>query len=141
MARTIHLEEFTWRGRPPGSDQPSDWHIRLMATGGTDDFDKPVPAAISDPLTPDQAAARGFPLPKVLEAINVEALAEVESLRAAKADLERTLAAEQMKSVGLARALEGLHVTSAGQIESLRAEIAQLKRDRDAVPAPTPTAS
>ncbi|WP_182179346.1 hypothetical protein [Methylobacterium radiotolerans] len=132
MARAIHLEEFLWRGRPAGSDQATAWHIRLMATGGTDDFGRPVPAANSDPLTPEQAAEQGFPLPKVLETINADALGEVESLRKAKADLEQSLAAEQEKSASLERILEAERAANAEQVETLRAQIAELKRARDA---------
>lgn len=131
MAREIHLEEFLWRGRPSGSDQPAAWHIRLMATGGTDDFGKPIPAAISDPLTPEQAAEQGFPLPKVLDGVNAEALSEAESLRATKVDLEKALLSEQEKSARLAAALEAAEAdraASAAEIETLRAQVAELQK-------------
>lgn len=128
MARAIHLEEFQWRGRPEGSDLPSSWHIRLMATGGTDDFDQPIPAALSEPLTPEQAKEKGFTLPKVLSAINADALAEVEALRKDKADLEKAVAAEREKSAGLEKGLEAERAASAEQIKALNAKIAELSK-------------
>ncbi|MGU3386941.1 hypothetical protein ACLBYG_20690 [Methylobacterium sp. D53M] len=106
MARAIHIEEFCWRGRPEGSDQPADWHIRLMATGGMDDFNKPIPAALSDPMTPEQAAAAGFPLPTIFAAINADALAQVTSLQATIATLQKTLADERMASADQVTALQ-----------------------------------
>lgn len=106
MARAVHIEEFVYRGRPAGSDQPGSWHIRLMAMGGSDDFGGPIPAALSDPLTPEDAAARGYPLPEVLAAINADALAQVTALRASADTLTATLAAERAAGADKVSALQ-----------------------------------
>ncbi|MGU3387300.1 hypothetical protein ACLBYG_22510 [Methylobacterium sp. D53M] len=145
MARAIHIEEFLWRGRPAGSDQPAAWHIRLMATGGVDDFNAPIPAVVSDPMTPEQAAAAGFPLPVILAAINTEALAQVANLQGALAALQKTLDDERAASAAQVMALQGqaeaaekareqLAASTAAVIADLNARLDEL-RDRPAIAA------
>lgn len=75
---TVYLYEFLYRGRPPGSAEEPAWHVVLGAVG-EDAFGRPVHAEKT--LDMAQAAAAGWDLPKIIEAINASALAEAEMLR------------------------------------------------------------
>lgn len=92
-------EEFLYRGRPSTSSQPSGWHVVIGAIGD-ETMNKPV---LSDPMTPEQAEAAGFPLSVILEGINSKALIERdaahtdrdEKVAAAETDRDQKVAAAE----------------------------------------------
>lgn len=81
-------ERFTMTGRPPGSSQEWGWEVVLgvMING------KPF---YSDPLTPEQAEAKGFPLSRIVEGINDAALKQADASAAAKRMAEDKVAAAE----------------------------------------------
>lgn len=87
---SVYLDEFLYRGRPEGSDQPPAYHV-ILGSVTRDGFGKTV-VTTSDALTPEQAEAAGFPLPAALAAINAGAMAENALLRA---ECDRMIAAAQ----------------------------------------------
>ncbi len=94
----VHLEEFLYRGRPEGVDEPPAWHVVLLSI--TDDGLGGKSLAHRT-LSMAQAAEAGWPLPKVINAINVDALREIERMRAdsaAKDSEVEGLAAENAKA-------------------------------------------
>lgn len=86
ISEHAYLYEFLYRGRPPGSDLKSDYHV-VMAVTGTDALGNPV-THYTSPMTPDVAVGHGVVLPKLLDAINIETMAEVASLTAKVAELQ-----------------------------------------------------
>lgn len=70
------IEEFLWRGRPPGSAQPSGWHIKIGKMVEIAGKESPI---VSLELPMARAAELGWELPEVLAAINSAVLAEVET--------------------------------------------------------------
>lgn len=86
---TTWLEHFSYRGRPPGSNDPAGWHVEIGVTvpdglGGEHSFTKII--------TPEEAASFGFPLEKILPAINQSALEEADRLRTQVVGLEADVA-------------------------------------------------
>ena len=62
---SVYLYEFLYRGQPDGT---GDFHVVLAGTS-TDAFGV-VTTQQSKAMTPDQAAAAGFPLPTIIAGIN-----------------------------------------------------------------------
>lgn len=111
----IHIEEFLVRGRPIEGEHPDvgrelTYHVVLAETG-RDQFGNPF-CHTSPPMTPEQAAKLGFPLPKIIAAINAD-------LMNAHADLKVKHAALEQKIE------DGVNVQIA-ELERLRAENKQL---------------
>lgn len=123
------LYEFLFRGGDPATGAGGAWHIRIAQSVAL-----PGEAAhvvIGGALTPEQAAAAGFPLPTVLAAINAEALAQVASLNGSLA--AKTAKMHQMVSdaAGLKTDLEQAKVEQ----ESLRHQLASRKASHAGVRA------
>lgn len=78
------VEEFLWRGRPSTSTQPSAYHL-VIGSIGDETLNKPI---LSDPMTPAQAEAAGFPLPEIISAINAIVMQERDTALADKAVAE-----------------------------------------------------
>jgi len=76
--------EFLYRGAPDGSA----WHVVLAET--VDVLGQPT-LVTSAPLTPDQAAAQGFPLSAVVDGINAQVMGELTSAQARIAALTTQL--------------------------------------------------
>lgn len=78
-------ERFTMTGRPPDSKQEWGWEVVLgvMING------KPF---YSDPLTPEQAEAKGFPLSRIVKGINDAALKQADASASAKKEAETKVA-------------------------------------------------
>ena len=75
----LYIYEFLYRGRPEASDQAAAWHLRL----GSDVMDELGREARPGPaMSMAQAQQNGWDLPKIINTINVAALAEVDELRA-----------------------------------------------------------
>ena len=62
---SVYLYEFLYRGQPDGT---GDFHV-VLAGASTDAFGV-VTTQQSQAMTPDQAAAAGFPLPTLIAGIN-----------------------------------------------------------------------
>jgi hypothetical protein len=90
----VHLEEFLYRGRPEGGDEPPAWHVVLLSVADDGLGGKSL---AHKTLSMAQAEEAGWPLPTIIDAINTDALKEIERLRregAAKdAEIERLIAA------------------------------------------------
>ena len=108
------VDEFLFRGRPEGSDMPSDWHVVLGAYV-TDPIDPKAPQRLhlASPMTPDQAAAAGFDLPTVLSAINLEVVRAHDHHKARAAALASELAdhkvAAAQRDAAAVRQVDHLH--------------------------------
>lgn len=88
----VYVEEFLYRGRPPGDDREPSWHL-ILGAASTDGFgESRVDTRV---LNVAQAGAAGWGLPEIIAAINDEALAEVEAKRAEKVVLEETISNEK----------------------------------------------
>lgn len=83
---TLYIEEFLWRGRPPGSDQPLAYHV-VLGSFGKDAFGRDG-VTISDPMTPAQAEQMGFPLSTIVNGINAVTLQERDAAIAAQKSAE-----------------------------------------------------
>ena len=92
------IEEFTYRGRPPGNTQPSGWHLVIGEIVDAFGAEKPI---VSHTMTMAQAKALGWDLPQIVASINGQALAEIEDLRAEKERLtnERDVAVEKANAL------------------------------------------
>lgn len=87
----VYVEEFLYRGRPPNDLRPPAWHIVLFENVGESEVDK-QPHYRSHTLNVTQAEAAGYPLPKLIDAINSEALKEIERMRVVIGQLETKIA-------------------------------------------------
>lgn len=86
----IFLEEFLYRGRPPDATEPPAYHV-VLGDVVRDAFGRTL-LTTSGALTPDQAAAAGFPLPAVIAAIDAGLMAENAALRGELDALRREIA-------------------------------------------------
>ncbi|TGD96481.1 hypothetical protein [Methylobacterium nonmethylotrophicum] len=82
---TKWLEGFVYRGRPPWVTEAPAWHVEIGRCVEDDDGGREMLMPLT--LTPEQAAAAGFPLPAVLAAIDVAALADRDAALAEAAAL------------------------------------------------------
>jgi hypothetical protein len=73
------VEEFLWRGRPPGSGLEPTWHVLLGAI--VDDGHGGKAAIIKGPLSPEEAEKLDWPLNRVIEAVNHRTMVEHDRLR------------------------------------------------------------
>ena len=109
----MYVYEFLYRGRPNGD---SAYHVILGDV--VDNFGQPKHVE-SSVLTPAQAEALGFPLPKIIEGINAAVMAERDQAVADKEAAERILETER---------------TEKAEVESARdralAELAAMGRER-----------
>jgi uncharacterized protein (DUF1800 family) len=97
MTDQIYLEEFLYRGRPPGSDQEPAYHI-VLGVVGQDAFGKST-LATSGALTPEQAMEHGITLPAVLDAVNADLIDQNAALKATKeAQAQRIVELEALAS-------------------------------------------
>lgn len=110
------IEEFLFRGRPPGSTEPPAYHV-VIGQQVSDPFepDKKTRRLLG-PMTPEQAEAMGFPASALVAGINDAAVAEV-----AKAH-DAVIAA-----IGDATAERQARIAAEDQVAALRAEIAALQ--------------
>lgn len=88
MAAFIY--EFLFRGRVPGSETPSAWHV-VLGNEVDDGFGKKV-IGYAGPLTPGQSQALGFSLSTILQDINGEAMEKIDGLEKDKTDLQTATA-------------------------------------------------
>lgn len=95
MAGELWVEEFVWRGRPPGSAQPSGWHVVIGMI--SQDNGKPL---YSDPLTPAQAEQAGFSLAEIIKGLNTDAMQERDALRVERDALVTEIAANNLAAMG-----------------------------------------
>ena len=77
-----YIHEFLFRGRPNGA---TEFHVYLGAVVDDPFTGEPMDPVLNGPLTLEQAAEKGFPLPSIIASINAQALNE---LSAARAEIE-----------------------------------------------------
>jgi hypothetical protein len=87
----IYLYEFLYRGQPPGSSAPPDFHV-LLGDAQTDPFTQEPTLVVSSAMTPAQANTAGFSLEAIIGAINVGLTADVQRLTDQVATLTAQLA-------------------------------------------------
>lgn len=129
------IEEFLFRGRPPtgpGSDGPPTFHLVIGRQA-----DSPFPGEakqrqLLNPMTPEQADAAGWPLSKIIEGINTDAIAHGNALATALAEKEGLL--EQSAS-----ALDGAEKSLAKAFEELEAVRVENKSLRQSAAKVVPT--
>lgn len=95
------IEEFLYRGRPPsgpGSELPSVFQVTIgqQVASPFGDDQPPIRRTIG-PLTPEQAAAAGWSLTKIVKGLNTAALAEVDAARAALIAAQQETSALRME--------------------------------------------
>ena len=89
------IEEFLFRGRPPsgpGADEPVTYHVVIgqQADSPLGEGEK-VRKAVG-PLTPAQSQAAGWPVTRLVEEVNTQALARIDVLTGEVAVLEQARA-------------------------------------------------
>ena len=89
MAAEIFVQEFLYRGQPSDNAVGSSFHV-VLGAADTDAFGNEK-ISLNGPMTPDQAAAQGYPLPALLAAINAGLLSQVTALQAEVAALQSQL--------------------------------------------------
>lgn len=89
MAADLYLYEFLYRGRGPASNAPPAYHVILAQD--TRDATGAVTTATGPALTPEQAAANGFPLSSIVEGLNAQALADAANARNGVSELQGRL--------------------------------------------------
>lgn len=89
----IWIDEFLFRGKQPGSDGQAGWHLRLAADG-TDEMGQPF--IRTKTMNMQQAIASGRSLPNIINAINTQALADLEAASAKLTAISAALDADDM---------------------------------------------
>lgn len=89
MTTKVFIEEFTFRGRPPGDPTPAAWHLVLGAA--QDDGFGGEAIILKGPLTPAEADAAGFTLDAVCAQIDAAALKAADDARAAMSALHEQI--------------------------------------------------
>jgi len=92
----IYIEEFLYRGKAPSSGATEAWHVILG--NETDNGFGGKAVAISDPMSPAQAATAGFPLPVILAAINTAIMDQLTASQAQTTTLQAQLDALQTQN-------------------------------------------
>jgi hypothetical protein len=106
----LYIYEFLYRGRPEGSDQPPAWHLQL----GSDVKDelgrepRPGPA-----MGMAQADKNGWKLPEIIAAINADALAVADGLRADNDAKDQELRQERDARISAEAEVEALRTKAA----------------------------
>jgi hypothetical protein len=85
-----YVEEFLYRGRPPGSEDPPAWHVNIA------DSDTPREPPVQYNMA--AATAIGWTLPMILSEINAKAIVELAATQEALAKAQTDLAAEQERA-------------------------------------------
>src|SRR5882672_11850984 len=101
---TIYIEEFLYRGKAPSTGETEAWHV-VLGNEIDNGFGQMV-VNISNPMTPSQAQAVGFPLPVILASINTIIMDQLDAEKAKSADLTAQLDAEKAKSADLTAQLD-----------------------------------
>lgn len=94
----FYLDNFRFQCHPPSWGVAPDYHVEI-GVDRYDEFGNPDPR-LSGAMTPEQAAAKGFPLEAVIQGINQTAIDECLRLRAQVASLQAQLDAMQAAQAG-----------------------------------------
>ena len=86
---TLYVDEFLYRGKPPGSADLPAWHV-VLGDAVTNGFGEPS-ISLSGPMTPERAEALGFPLAAIVAQINAGMAAAADALRVEIADCKTTI--------------------------------------------------
>lgn len=79
------IEEFLFRGRPPSgpdSDQTPTWHVVIGQQQDSPFAGREKDRNLAGPMSPEQAEALGWPLSRLLDGINAEAVRSLNELQA-----------------------------------------------------------
>jgi hypothetical protein len=127
------LYEFLYRGRPAGDPQDPAWHVVLgqhVAPPGATE----AQFVQSGALTPEQAAAAGFPIAAVLDGINAAALTGRDAARTEAARLRHEAEAASAAAVASVEAAQRERDAAAtardmvtAERDELRAQLAALQ--------------
>lgn len=81
----IFVEEFLYRGKPAGDPDGPAWHV-VLASVDQDGFGR-VAITRNGPMGVDAATALGYPLPKILDAVNIALATQLTTVQAQVVDL------------------------------------------------------
>lgn len=95
---TLFVEEFLYRGKPPGSVELPAWHV-VLGDAVTDAFGNQA-ISLSGPLTPARAETLGYSLAAVIADLNAGIAASADALRVelAAVKAERDALTEQLRA-------------------------------------------
>lgn len=124
------VEEFLYRGRPPGSTEPPAYHV-IVGQQVADPFDSSrVTQRFLGPMTPEAVQAMGLPVSALIAGINDGTLAQVDNLTAMLAERTQELseATEQRDAaVKAASQLTAERNQLQTQSEEQQVEVAKLR--------------
>jgi len=110
----VFLYEFLYRGR--SSDGQSAWHV-ILRDEGIDGFGRPTSAEMV--LNMAQAEEANWPLPRLIEAINTGAMAEVEKLRTDVAERDDSIRTAENRIAALSQEKDSLVAAVADRDRSI----------------------
>jgi len=127
-----YIEEFLFRGRPEGSEQPASWHVVIGTYMDVDGHGRVKLG--TDLMTPGQAAASGHTLESILEGIDAAVFTDADAVRAENMELKAHVEALTKENEELTSQLQGARqnfAESTDQVKDLQAAVKDFYQRHD----------